>query len=86
MPRALHVAALFRVETRRLPAAAALVALGILYGDIGTSPLMRSNKRPPPAGRSRPKPSCVQGLRSAPSLTSTSCAARNASSPAGIPQ
>ena len=28
----------------------------------------------------------VQGLLSAPSLTSTSCAARNASSPAGIPQ
>ena len=39
MPRALQTAALPRVETRQLPAAAALAALGIVYGDIGTSPL-----------------------------------------------
>jgi KUP system potassium uptake protein len=39
MPRALQAAALPRVETRQLPAAAALAALGIVYGDIGTSPL-----------------------------------------------
>jgi KUP system potassium uptake protein len=31
--------ALPRHETRRVPAAVALVALGIVYGDIGTSPL-----------------------------------------------
>jgi KUP system potassium uptake protein len=39
MPRAPHAAALPRVETRQLPAAASLAALGIVYGDIGTSPL-----------------------------------------------
>jgi KUP system potassium uptake protein len=39
MPRALQAAALPRAETRQLPAAAALAALGIVYGDIGTSPL-----------------------------------------------
>ncbi len=39
MPRALQAAALPRVETRQLPAAANLAALGIVYGDIGTSPL-----------------------------------------------
>src|SRR5215472_13996598 len=33
-PTALH-----RRDVRLLPAAAALVALGIVYGDIGTSPL-----------------------------------------------
>jgi KUP system potassium uptake protein len=39
MPRALQVAALPRVETLQLPAAASLAALGIVYGDIGASPL-----------------------------------------------
>jgi KUP system potassium uptake protein len=39
MLRALQVTALPRGETRQLPAAAALAALGIVYGDIGTSPL-----------------------------------------------
>src|SRR6059058_1121419 len=39
MARALHAAALPQAETRQLPAAAALAALGIVYGDIGTSPL-----------------------------------------------
>src|SRR2546430_12702354 len=39
MPRALQAIALPRVEPRQLPAAASLAALGIVYGDIGTSPL-----------------------------------------------
>ncbi len=39
MARTLQAAALPRIETRPLPAAAALAALGIVYGDIGTSPL-----------------------------------------------
>ena len=39
MPRALQIAALPRVEPRQLPATAGLAALGIVYGDIGTSPL-----------------------------------------------
>jgi KUP system potassium uptake protein len=39
MPRALQAIALPRVETRQLRAAAGLAALGIVYGDIGTSPL-----------------------------------------------
>jgi KUP system potassium uptake protein len=37
--RTLRSAALPRRSTRQLPAAAALTALGIVYGDIGTSPL-----------------------------------------------
>jgi KUP system potassium uptake protein len=39
MARTLQAAALPRNETRRLPAAAALAALGVVYGDIGTSAL-----------------------------------------------
>jgi len=39
METALRPAALPRHDRRPLPAAAALVALGIVYGDIGTSPL-----------------------------------------------
>src|SRR5690242_4094518 len=39
MARTLQAAALPRSATPRLPAAAALAALGIVYGDIGTSPL-----------------------------------------------
>ena len=39
MARTLQAAALPQIETRQLPAAAALAALGIVYGDIGTSPL-----------------------------------------------
>src|SRR6266478_7792115 len=39
MARALQSAALPRVETRQLPAAASLAALGVVYGDIGTSVL-----------------------------------------------
>src|SRR5271166_3324480 len=39
MPRTLQAAALPLAETRQLPAAAALAALGIVYGDIGTSVL-----------------------------------------------
>jgi KUP system potassium uptake protein len=39
MARTLQAAALSRHDAKQLPAAAALVALGIVYGDIGTSPL-----------------------------------------------
>jgi KUP system potassium uptake protein len=39
MASTLQAAALSRHDTKQLPAAAALVALGIVYGDIGTSPL-----------------------------------------------
>jgi KUP system potassium uptake protein len=39
MARTLQAAALPRIEARQLPAGAALAALGIVYGDIGTSPL-----------------------------------------------
>src|SRR5689334_5148362 len=39
METTLQPTALSRHDTRPLPAAAALVALGIVYGDIGTSPL-----------------------------------------------
>ena len=39
MPRALQAAAPRRVGARQLPVAAAVAALGIVYGDIGTSPL-----------------------------------------------
>ena len=39
MLRTLQAAALPRIEARQLPAAATLAALGIVYGDIGTSPL-----------------------------------------------
>src|SRR5580692_4023391 len=39
MARTLQAAALPRIEGRQLPAAATLTALGIVYGDIGTSPL-----------------------------------------------
>src|SRR5580704_10860574 len=39
MARTLQAAALPRIETRRLPAGTALAALGIVYGDIGTSAL-----------------------------------------------
>jgi K+ transporter len=39
MARTLQAAALPRIEARQLPAAATLTALGVVYGDIGTSPL-----------------------------------------------
>ncbi len=39
MAQTLRTAAVPRLGARRLPAAAALAALGIVYGDIGTSPL-----------------------------------------------
>jgi hypothetical protein len=39
MARTLEAAALPRIEARQVPAAATLAALGIVYGDIGTSPL-----------------------------------------------
>src|ERR1700730_15302859 len=39
MARTLQAAALPRIEARQVPAAATLTALGIVYGDIRTSPL-----------------------------------------------
>ena len=39
MARTLQAAALPRAEARQVPAAATLAALGIVYGDVGTSPL-----------------------------------------------
>ena len=39
MARTLQAAALPQIEARQVPAAATLAALGIVYGDIGTSPL-----------------------------------------------
>jgi hypothetical protein len=39
MARTLQMAALPRSKARQVPAAATLAALGIVYGDIGTSPL-----------------------------------------------
>src|SRR6201988_5274470 len=39
LARTLQAAALPRIGARQVPAAATLAALGIVYGDIGTSPL-----------------------------------------------
>ena len=51
LKKTLEEAALRRREARPLPAAIALVALGIVYGDIGTSPLY-AFKQAAQAGRS----------------------------------
>ena len=60
MLRALQVTALPRGETRQLPAAAALAALGIVYGDIGTSPLYAFKQLAPAGGT--PSPEIVMGV------------------------
>ncbi len=49
-----QAAALPRHETRPLPAAAALVALGIVFGDIGTSPLYAFKQAAQAGGRLSP--------------------------------
>ena len=57
MARTLQAVALPRIEARQLPAAATLTALGIVYGDIGTSPLYGFKQAAKPQERLRPKPS-----------------------------
>src|SRR5580704_1401023 len=60
MPRGLQAAALPRVETRQLPAAAAVAALGIVYGDIGTSALYGFKQAAEAGGT--PSPETVIGV------------------------
>ena len=55
MARTLQTAALSRHETRLMPAAAALTALGVVYGDIGTSPLYGFKQAADAAGRISPE-------------------------------
>ena len=59
MPRALQIAAL-RVEPRQLPAIADLAALGVVYGDIGTSPLYAFKQAAAAGGT--PSPEIVPGV------------------------
>ena len=60
MPRTFLAAALPQNETRQLPAAAALAALGIVYGDIGTS-VLYGFKQAANAGGT-PSPETVMGI------------------------
>ena len=55
MARTLQTAALPRIETRQLPAARALAALGIVYGDIGTSALYGFKQAADAAGTLSPE-------------------------------
>src|SRR6202035_2844131 len=55
MARPLQMAALPRSEARQLPAAATLAALGIVYGDIGTSPLYGFKQAADAAGAITPE-------------------------------
>jgi KUP system potassium uptake protein len=55
MARTLQAAALPRIEARQLPAAATLAALGIVYGDIGTSPLYGFKQAADAAGTISPE-------------------------------
>jgi len=55
MARTLQAAALLRTEARQLPAAATLAALGIVYGDIGTSPLYGFKQAADAAGTISPE-------------------------------
>ena len=55
MTRTLQAAALPRIETRQLPGAASLAALGIVYGDIGTSPLYGFKQAADAAGTISPE-------------------------------
>jgi KUP system potassium uptake protein len=55
MARTLQAAALPRIETRRLPAGTALAALGIVYGDIGTSALYGFKQAADAAGTLSPE-------------------------------
>ena len=60
MARTLQAAVLPRVETRRLPAAAALTALGVVYGDIGTSALYGLKQAAEASGT--PSPETIIGI------------------------
>jgi KUP system potassium uptake protein len=55
MESTIQEAALPRHDTRPLPAAAALMALGVVYGDIGTSPLYGFKQAAEAAGRISPE-------------------------------
>jgi len=55
MARTLQAAVLPRIETRQLPGAATLAALGIVYGDIGTSPLYGFKQAADAAGTISPE-------------------------------
>ena len=55
MTRTLQAAALARIEARQLPGAASLAALGIVYGDIGTSPLYGFKQAADAAGTISPE-------------------------------
>src|SRR4029077_11634855 len=55
MTRTLQVAALPRIEDRQLPGAATLAALGIVYGDIGTSALYGFKQAADAAGAISPE-------------------------------
>jgi KUP system potassium uptake protein len=55
MARTLQAAALPRIEARQLPAAATLAALGIVYGDIGTSALYGFKQAADAAGAISPE-------------------------------
>jgi KUP system potassium uptake protein len=60
MARTLQAAALPRIETRQLPAGAALAALGIVYGDIGTSALYGFKQAADAGGT--PSPETIMGI------------------------
>src|SRR6267143_1554125 len=60
MTRSLQAAALPPVETRQLPVATALAALGIVYGDIGTSALYGFKQAAEAGGT--PSPETVVGI------------------------
>ena len=60
MARTLQAAALPRIETRPLPAGAALTALGVVYGDIGTSPLYAFKQAADAGGT--PSPETIIGI------------------------
>src|SRR5580704_17247552 len=55
MARTLQAAALPQIEARQVPAAATLAALGIVYGDIGTSPLYGFKQAADAAGAISPE-------------------------------
>jgi K+ potassium transporter len=55
MARTLQAAALPRIEARQVPATATLAALGIVYGDIGTSPLYGFKQAADAAGAISPE-------------------------------
>src|SRR5712675_705344 len=62
MARTLEAAALPRIEARQVPAAATLAALGIVYGDIGTSPLYGFKQAADAAGTISPE--TIMGIAS----------------------